>query len=207
MKWLHNLFDSFRPHFESRGTLATLKPLFEAIEYIFILPAARTENAPHVRDPMDLKRYMTIVIVALMPCILSAVYFFGPRVLLMILVSYVVGGIVEVCFACIRKTEVHEGFFVTGMIFSIAPSTSNSTVGCGCRYFLRRILWKRGIRRDRTQYLQPGSRWKTLRNNSLPDNFDQRLDSSRSMARCSRCCYLGHPHGHGQNPGYPDIFS
>jgi RnfABCDGE-type electron transport complex D subunit len=133
MKWLHNFFGSFRPHFESRGTLAALKPLFEAIEYIFILPAARTENAPHVRDPMDLKRYMSIVIVALMPCIISSVYFFGPRVLLMILVSYVVGGIVEVCFAVVRKTEIHEGFFVTGMIFPLIlpPATPLWVVAVG----------------------------------------------------------------------------
>ena len=133
MKWLHNLFDSFRPQFERRGRFASLKPLFEAIEFIFLLPADRTANAPHVRDPMDLKRYMTIVIVALMPSIISAVYFFGPRVLLMILVSYVVGGIVEVCFACIRKTEVHEGFFVTGMIFPLIlpPSTPLWVVAVG----------------------------------------------------------------------------
>ncbi|MEE4165405.1 MAG: RnfABCDGE type electron transport complex subunit D [Desulfocapsaceae bacterium] len=133
MKWLHNLFDSFRPHFEPRGSLGVLKPLFEAVEFIFLLPAARTANAPHVRDPMDLKRYMTIVIVALMPSIISAVYFFGPRVLLMILVSYVVGGIVEVCFACIRKTEVHEGFFVTGMIFPLIlpPATPLWVVAVG----------------------------------------------------------------------------
>ena len=54
MKWLHNIFDSFRPHFEGRGKFAPMKPLFEAIEFIFLLPAARTANAPHVRDPMDL---------------------------------------------------------------------------------------------------------------------------------------------------------
>lgn len=133
MKWLHNLFDSFRPHFEPRGSLGVLKPLFEAVEFIFLLPDSRTENAPHVRDPMDLKRYMTVVIIALMPSIASSVYFFGPRVLLMILVSYVVGGIVEVAFACIRKTEVHEGFFVTGMIFPLIlpPSTPLWVVAVG----------------------------------------------------------------------------
>jgi RnfABCDGE-type electron transport complex D subunit len=74
---------------------------------------------------MDLKRFMTIVIIALMPSLLASVYFFGPRVLLMVLVSYVVGGLVEVAFACVRKTEIHEGFFVTGMIFPlILPPTT-----------------------------------------------------------------------------------
>ena len=125
MKWLHNIFDSIRPKFEPRGTFAFFKPVFEAVEFIFLYPPDRTSQAPHVRDPMDLKRFMTIVIIALLPSLISSVYFFGPRVLLMILVSYAVGGLVEVGFACVRKTEVHEGFFVTGMIFPlILPPTT-----------------------------------------------------------------------------------
>jgi RnfABCDGE-type electron transport complex D subunit len=133
MKWLHNLFDSYRPHFEPRGSLGFLMPLFEAVENIFFFPSACTANAPHVRDPMDIKRYMSIVLVALMPSIAASVYFFGPRVLLMILVSYVVGGLVEVGFACVRKSEIHEGFFVTGMIFPLLlpPSTPLWVVAVG----------------------------------------------------------------------------
>jgi len=133
MKWLHKLFDSYRPHFEPRGTLGLFKPLFEAIEFIFFYPSTRTASAPHVRDPMDIKRYMTIVIVALFPSIAASVFFFGPRILLMILVSYVVGGLVEVAFACIRKTEIHEGFFVTGMIFPLIlpPATPLWVVAVG----------------------------------------------------------------------------
>jgi len=133
MKWLQDLFDSFRPHFEPRGSLGYLKPLFEAIEFIFFYPPARTATAPHVRDPLDIKRYMTIVIVALLPSICASVYFFGPRVLLMILVSYAVGGLVEVAFACVRKTEIHEGFFVTGIIFPLIlpPATPLWVVAVG----------------------------------------------------------------------------
>jgi RnfABCDGE-type electron transport complex D subunit len=133
MKWLLNLFESFRPHFQPKGALGFLMPIFEAVESIFFFPSARTANAPHVRDPMDIKRYMSIVLVAMMPSIVASVYFFGPRILLMILVSYSVGGLVEVGFACIRKTEVHEGFFVTGMIFPLIlpPSTPLWVVAVG----------------------------------------------------------------------------
>ena len=133
MKWLHKLFDSIRPKFEPRGTFAFFKPVFEAIEFIFLYPADRTTRAPHVRDPMDLKRFMTIVIVALLPSLAASVYFFGPRVLLMVLVSYLVGGLVEVGFACVRKTEIHEGFFVTGIIFPLIlpPSTPLWVVAVG----------------------------------------------------------------------------
>jgi RnfABCDGE-type electron transport complex D subunit len=133
MKWLSDLFDSFRPQFEKRGNLAFLKPLYEAIEFIFFYPPARTATAPHVRDPLDIKRYMSIVIVALLPSICASIWFFGPRILLMILVSYAVGGLVEVIFACVRKTEIHEGFFVTGILFPLIlpPATPLWVVAVG----------------------------------------------------------------------------
>jgi len=133
MNWLQKLFDSSKPHFEKRGRFAFFKPLFEAIEFIFFYPPERTPTAPHVRDPLDIKRYMTIVIVALLPSIGASIWFFGPRILLMILVSYVVGGIVEVIFACIRKTEIHEGFFVTGILFPLIlpPGTPLWVVAVG----------------------------------------------------------------------------
>ncbi|MEJ2057970.1 MAG: RnfABCDGE type electron transport complex subunit D [Desulfofustis sp.] len=107
--------------------------MFEAIEFIFFYPPARTPTAPHVRDPLDIKRYMTIVIVAMLPSIAASIWFFGPRILLMILVSYAVGGIVEVIFACVRKTEIHEGFFVTGILFPLIlpPSTPLWVVAVG----------------------------------------------------------------------------
>ena len=115
------------------GEYLTDRLTYEAIEFIFFYPPARTPTAPHVRDPMDIKRYMTIVIVALMPSIAASVYFFGPRVLLMIAVSYLVGGIVEVAFAVVRKSEIHEGFFVTGIIFPLIlpPATPLWVVAVG----------------------------------------------------------------------------
>ncbi len=134
MKWLLKLFDAMRPMFdEKKGVFRLFTPIFETAENIFFYPADRTKAFPHVRDPLDLKRYMGTVIVAMFPCVAAAVYYFGPRVLAMILMSYVVGGIVEVSFAIIRKGEIHEGFFVTGMIFPLVlpPSTPLWVVGVG----------------------------------------------------------------------------
>ena len=39
--------------------------------------------------------------------------------ILLILVSYVAGGAVEVLFAVVRKEEVNEGFLVIGFIFPL----------------------------------------------------------------------------------------
>jgi len=133
MKWALDLVEKLRPNFEGKGKFALLKPLFEVIEGVFFYPRDCTANPPHVRDPIEIKRFMGIVLVAMMPCLAGAVYFFGPRVLLMILVSYIVGGIVEVAFAVVRKGDVHEGFFVTGMIFplTLPPGTPLWVVGVG----------------------------------------------------------------------------
>jgi Na+-transporting NADH:ubiquinone oxidoreductase subunit B/electron transport complex protein RnfD len=55
----------------------------------------------------------------------AAVVYFGPYILAQVLVSYVVGGIIEVAFALIRKREIEEGFLVTGLIFPLTlPPTA-----------------------------------------------------------------------------------
>ena len=118
MKWLLRLLERMRPRFE-RGRLSRVKPVFDAAENFFFAPSTRTGRAPHVRDPLDVKRYMMAVIVGLFPCLLMSVYFFGLRVLAMVVVSYVAGGMVEVLFAIVRKEEINEGFLVTGLIFPL----------------------------------------------------------------------------------------
>ncbi len=119
MKWFLALFERLRPQFEKGGTLRALKPVFEATENFFFGPASRTTTGPHVRDPLDVKRYMSTVIVALAPCTLASFYFFGWHVLAMIVVSYAAGGAAEVLFAVVRKEDINEGFLVTGLIFPL----------------------------------------------------------------------------------------
>ncbi len=137
MKWLMNIFDQLRPLFdEKKGKLKALSIVFETAEFIFFYPSDRTKNAPHVRDPLDIKRFMGVVILAMLPCVLAAIYFFGPYVIAMILVSYIAGGICEVAFAVIRKGEIHEGFFVTGLIFPMVlpPTTPLWMVAVGSMF-------------------------------------------------------------------------
>ncbi|MFH1502520.1 MAG: RnfABCDGE type electron transport complex subunit D [Candidatus Eisenbacteria bacterium] len=119
MKLILNILDAARPLFREGGRLAPFRPLFDAGDAFFFSPATRTATAPHARDPLDVKRYMSTVIIAVAPCILAAVHYFGLRVLAMIVVSYAAGGVVEVAFAMVRKEEVNEGFLVTGMLFPL----------------------------------------------------------------------------------------
>jgi len=119
MKRLSDLFNRLRPNFEGDGRLRMFKPLFDATDAFFLAPGTRTAQPPHIRDPLDVKRFMSMVIIALAPCAALSVYLFGLRVLALIAVSYAVGGAVEVLFALVRKEEINEGFLVTGLIFPL----------------------------------------------------------------------------------------
>lgn len=119
MRGLLHLFEKVRPTFEEGGRLRPFKPVYEAMENFFFAPSTATLGAPHVRDPLDLKRFMSMVIVALLPCIAAGFYFFGLRFAVMIAVSYAAGGAVEVIVAMVRKEEINEGFLVTGMLFPL----------------------------------------------------------------------------------------
>ena len=75
MKPLKKFLDKVRPHFEEEnGRFRLFYPVFEAIDTFLYSPGTNTLRAPHVRDAMDLKRMMIIVVVALGPCTLMAMY-------------------------------------------------------------------------------------------------------------------------------------
>ncbi|MFH1776846.1 MAG: RnfABCDGE type electron transport complex subunit D [Candidatus Omnitrophota bacterium] len=82
-------------------------------------PDKTTTTAPFIRDGLDIKRYLGMVIVALLPAVAAAFYFYGPRVLAIIAVAYIFGGLAELVFSLVRKKPLDEGFFVTGLIFSL----------------------------------------------------------------------------------------
>ncbi len=113
------LLEKFRPAFEQDGKLARFSPIFDAFENFMFAALIEPENPPYGRDPLDLKRIMALVIVALVPVFVASVYFFGWHILLTLLVSYAAGGAVEVTFAIIRKKEISEGFLVTGFLFPL----------------------------------------------------------------------------------------
>lgn len=120
MKFLLNIFEkAIKPNFEEGGLLKSIKPLYEAIENFCFSPGERTIKAPHGRDALDVKRYMAMVIIGILPATVAAFYFYGLRIIPMIIVSYAAGGFIEVLFASIRKEPIAEGFLVTGLIFPL----------------------------------------------------------------------------------------
>ena len=133
MRLLEKILNKMRPAFEEKGKLLFFHPLFEVIDNILYSPAKRPQHPPFGRDPLEIKRYMILVIFALFPCFIASVYFFGLHIIFMLLVSYTAGGVVEVLFSLIRKEEINEGFLVSGFIFPLIlpPNTPLWIVAVG----------------------------------------------------------------------------
>ena len=74
MKPLRKFLDQIKPLFEKGGKYEKYFPLFEATDTFFYTPDEVTTTAPHVRDSLDLKRMMTVVVLALIPCVLMAMW-------------------------------------------------------------------------------------------------------------------------------------
>ncbi|MFZ2432299.1 MAG: NADH:ubiquinone reductase (Na(+)-transporting) subunit B [Lutibacter sp.] len=114
-------------------------PAFEAVHTFLYTPNETTHSGGHIKGADDLKRTMTMVVLALIPCLIfgmfntgfqhfkafgtpveflsmDAFWFGFLKVLPLVVVSYVVGLGIEVLFAIIKGHEVEEGYFVTGML-------------------------------------------------------------------------------------------
>lgn len=126
--------------FEKGGKLGWLHSTVDAFDTFLRVPGTVTKSGSHVRDSIDLKRVMIIVVVALIPAALFGMwnvgyqhdlvfndlggfwsrFWFGfLKVLPLYLVSYIVGLGIEFMFAQIRGEEVNEGYLVTGMLIPL----------------------------------------------------------------------------------------
>jgi Na+-transporting NADH:ubiquinone oxidoreductase subunit B len=74
MSALERLLEKAGRAFEPGRPLARFHALFEATDTFIMTPPSVTRGASHVRDALDLKRMMTIVVIAMLPCIFMAMY-------------------------------------------------------------------------------------------------------------------------------------
>ena len=139
MNFLRNFLDKQKPKFEKGGKLEKLHSVFTGFESFLFVPNQTTNSGAHIRDAVDLKRTMIMVVIALVPALLFGMYnvgyqhfnalgsladttfcqlfFYGfLKVLPMIIVSYVVGLGIEFTVAQIKGHEINEGFLVSGLL-------------------------------------------------------------------------------------------
>ena len=77
MKVLKTWLDGWEKHFHSGGKYERYYPLFEAFYTFLFMPSMRTQKGPHVRDALDTKRYMSVVIFSLKPALAFGIYNVG----------------------------------------------------------------------------------------------------------------------------------
>ena len=140
MKALRNYINKIKPNFEKGGKFEKFHSTFEAFETFLYVPNKVTHSGSHIRDAMDMKRTMTVVVLAMIPALLfgiwntgyqhflsigaepgfwATVWFGFIKVFPIIVVSYVTGLGIEFIFAQIRGHEVNEGFLVSGMLIPL----------------------------------------------------------------------------------------
>ena len=148
MKALRSLLDNkIKPHFEEGGKLSRFWVVYDSLDTFAFVPGHVTKKGTHIKDGIDLKRTMFMVILALTPCLLFGTWnighqhllatgevgatdawsaMFGDKILLglikvlpLIVVSYGVGLGLEFVFAGIRKHSINEGFLVSGMLIPL----------------------------------------------------------------------------------------
>ena len=140
MNGLRNLVDKIKPTFEKGGKLGFLHSTFDAFETFLFVPNTVTKKGTHVRDCVDLKRVMIMVVLALVPAMLFGIYNTGlqhslafrldwsfwqmvgyglVKVLPLYVVAYLVGLGIEFVSAQIQGHEVNEGYLVSGMLIPL----------------------------------------------------------------------------------------
>lgn len=137
MNSLRKKIDKIKPHFIEGGRFSKFQSVFEGFESFLFVSDKVTFRGAHIRDSIDLKRTMTVVIIALLPALIFGAYntglqyyrstgieagVFGMfwygllRIIPMLIVSYITGLGIEFIAAQIRGHEINEGFLVSGIL-------------------------------------------------------------------------------------------
>lgn len=131
---------------DHHGKWAKFHPVWDGFFTFLFTPGETTNKGAHIRDGIDLKRTMFMVIVALLPCLLFGIYntghwhyvaekgdlnlpywdMFGDKVIYglikvlpLVIVSYAVGLGVEFVFCIKNQHAIQEGYLVTGMLIPL----------------------------------------------------------------------------------------
>ena len=148
MKALQKLIEErVKPNFEEGGKLNRFWVVFDALETFLFTPGHTTSKGVHVRDGIDLKRTMFLVIVAMVPALLFGTWNIGHqyylsigdittadpwsmmfldkiivgaiKVVPLIVVSYATGLGIEFIVAGMNGHAINEGFLVSGMLIPL----------------------------------------------------------------------------------------
>ena len=145
IKFLRKILDANAHRFENNGVLEKLYPLYEATDTILFSTDEVTKSGPHIRDSIDIKRVMILVVIALIPLYIFGAmnvgvqngismgvertnweqFWFGfDKIIPIILVVFITGAFWEILFAVVRKHPISEGFLVTCALIPLVMPAS-----------------------------------------------------------------------------------
>ncbi len=142
MKFIKDFFERTEPLVQKGAKYHWLRSVHDGFFTFLYVSKTTSKTGTHIHDYIDLKRTMSVVVIALIPALLFGMYntglqhfkaigevastgffqmfFFGfLKVLPIVIVSYVVGLGIEFVFAQIRGHEINEGFLVSGMLIPL----------------------------------------------------------------------------------------
>lgn len=140
MNPIHNFLEKIKPNFEEGGKFKKLYPVYDGFATFLFVPGHTTHKGAHIRDGIDLKRTMIMVVLAMVPALLFGMWNTGyqhflalgeevtfmeqflygaMKVLPLVIVSYAVGLGVEFVFCIINQHQIQEGFLVSGMLIPL----------------------------------------------------------------------------------------
>lgn len=124
MKMLRDFLDSQHKHFVHGGKFEKFYPLYEALDTFAYTPGDVTTGNTHVRDALDLKRTMITVAMALVPCVLMAMFNTGYQANL------------AMSKMGIAAASGWRGMVMTGLGLGADPTNFISNFLLGALYFL-----------------------------------------------------------------------
>jgi Na+-transporting NADH:ubiquinone oxidoreductase subunit B len=142
MKFIKNFFEKTEPLVQKGAKYHWLNSVHDGFFTFLYVPKKTSKSGTHIHDHIDLKRTMSVVVLALVPALLFGMYntglqhfkaigelastgffemfFYGLlKVLPIVIVSYGVGLGIEFVFAQFRGHEINEGFLVSGMLIPL----------------------------------------------------------------------------------------
>jgi len=142
MEFIKNFFEKTEPLVQKGAKYHWLHSVHDGFFTFLFVPKKTSKTGTHIHDFIDLKRTMSVVVLALVPALLFGMYntgfqhfkaigelsstgffeifIFGVlKVLPIVIVSYVVGLGIEFVFAQLRGHEINEGFLVSGMLIPL----------------------------------------------------------------------------------------
>ena len=149
MKPLRDLNDKLAPMFNKGEKFERLYPLFEAHDTGSSTPGLVTKTASHIRDALDQKRMMIMVVFALIPCFLMAMFNTGYQAnaavaagatpiadwhsSLYTMLGFEYGltaGTEEMCFFCIKNFVLGAIFFLPVYIVTLVAGGLSEVAIC-----------------------------------------------------------------------------